>query len=67
MTLPPRLTDEHIGELFEAGQKPEDVVMPCERCGAMPAVKVDLVGEEKRLCASCNHRYYMSNWELWAS
>ena len=52
---------------FEVGPVPEDVVMPCERCGAMPAVKVNLIGEEKRLCAKCHGRYHASNWELWAS
>ncbi|SEF12027.1 hypothetical protein SAMN02787142_7822 [Burkholderia sp. WP9] len=46
MTLPPRLTDDHVNGLFDAGRKPEDVVMPCEQCGAMPAVKVNLIGEE---------------------
>ncbi len=66
MTLPPRLSADHVDGLFEAGRKPEDVVMPCERCGTMPARKVNLVGEEKRLCASCNQRYYASNWEIWA-
>jgi hypothetical protein len=67
MTLPPRLTDDHVDGLFEAGRKPEDAVMPCERCGAMPAGKVNLVGEVKRLCVECNRRYYASNWEIWAS
>jgi formylmethanofuran dehydrogenase subunit E len=67
MTLPPRLSKDHIDGLFALGGKPEDVVMPCERCGTMPARKVNLVGEEKRLCAFCNQSYYASNWEIWAS
>ena len=67
MKLPPRLTDEHVSGLFDAARKPEDVVMPCEQCGAMPAIRVNLTGEVKRLCAECNRRYYASNWEIWAS
>ena len=67
MKLPPRLADEHVDGLFDAGRRPEDVVMPCEQCGAMPAVKVNLTGEVKRLCVTCNGRYYASNWEIWAS
>jgi uncharacterized metal-binding protein YceD (DUF177 family) len=66
MTLPPRLTDDHVNGLFDAGRRLGDVVMPCERCGAMPAVKVNLTGEVKRLCAACNRRYHASNWEIWA-
>ena len=50
----------------DAGRRPEDVVMPCEQCGAMPAVKVNLTGEVKRLCAECSRRYHASNWEIWA-
>jgi hypothetical protein len=66
MPLPPRLSRDHVDGLFAAGAKPEDVVMPCERCGTKPARKVNLVGEEKRLCSSCNKSYYSSNWEIWA-
>ncbi len=67
MQSPPRLTDDHVDGLFDASHRPEDVVMPCERCGAMPAVKVNLTGEVKRLCVACNRRYYDSNWEIWDS
>lgn len=67
MAIPPRLTNDHVNGLFDAGRRAEDVVMPCERCGAMPAVKVNLTGEEKRLCVECHGRYHASNWEIWAS
>ncbi len=67
MNMRPTLSDDHVDGLFDAGRKPEDVVMPCEQCGALPAVKVNLIGEVKRLCAECNRRYYASNWEIWAS
>lgn len=67
MALPPRLTHEHVNGLFDAARKPGDVVMPCEQCGTMPAILVNLSGEVKRLCAGCNRRYYASNWEIWAS
>jgi hypothetical protein len=67
MTVLPRLADDHVDGLFDAGREPADAVMPCEKCGAMPAVKVNLTGEVKRLCTACNRRYYSSNWEIWAS
>jgi hypothetical protein len=67
MTLPPRLSDDHVRGLFDAGRQSEDAVMPCEQCGAMPAVRVNLTGEIKRLCTACHQRYYASNWEIWAS
>ncbi|MDE4919565.1 hypothetical protein ACUXAV_004548 [Cupriavidus metallidurans] len=67
MTLSPRLEAHHVQSLLDAGCKPEDAVMPCERCGAMPAPKVDLVGVPKRLCSPCNALEYSSNWEIWNS
>lgn len=67
MALPPRLEADHVQSLFDAGCKPEDAVMPCERCGAMPARKVDLVGVTKRLCSPCQALEYSSNWEIWSS
>lgn len=67
MALPPRLDADHLRSLFDAGRKPEDVVMPCEQCGAMPARKVDLVGVTKRLCSPCHDREYANNWDIWNS
>ncbi|SAL84872.1 hypothetical protein AWB67_06789 [Caballeronia terrestris] len=67
MPLPPQLTDDYVNGLFDTGRRAEDVVMPCERCGALPAVKVNQIGEEKRLYAECHHRYNASNWKSWSS
>lgn len=67
MPLPPRLDAEHLKSLFVAGKRPEDVVMPCQACGAMPAIKVNLVGVEKRLCSPCHSNECSDNWEIWNS
>ena len=40
-----------VRELYQAGVKPEDAVMPCESgaCGAMPARVTNVAGDERRI------------------
>jgi hypothetical protein len=65
MALPPRLDAHHIQDLFDVARKPEDVMMPCERCGTMPARQTNPVGITMCLCAARHHDEYASQWEIW--
>lgn len=56
-----------VGELYQAGLKPEDAVMPCESgaCGAMPARITNVAGDERRRCLACYERDMQLSNDHW--
>lgn len=46
-----------LRELYAAGLRPEDVVMPCEcgGCGTMPARVTNVAGDVRRRCLSATY------------